>query len=337
MRKVIASFFAVCLVIPLIFSSLALISVLSWAFDRQFYINSLDNEQVYNAVLSDEVLDEIISNNLSLPAGIDTLAIREVIHSLITKDYLKDQMSAYVDDFFDYMQGKTTEFNPVIDLRPIKTALTGDKQEEFLTAILTAIPVCADGQIPGLGGEGQTLCKPQGVSDEVLIESFLAPAMPTILANMPDEVPIEAERPNLPSFFSFLPGTSIPAGSMLAGLFLAFVALSFWYITAMIASSSWRARLQWLGWMLVIPSGLIFLIGILLQGNIPVYWLNYGLQSASTGVAGMMDVNAIVQALTQSALPRISLSFLMVGSVSGAFALAFIIWGLVTPRKNTEN
>ena len=260
MRKLIAVLFTICLVFPLLLASLTAFSTISWALDRTFYIDTLDQDQVYQALLSDQTLDDILRNQIALPADADTQALNEVLRSVITQDYLKSQMDTFVNGFFDNLQGITLEFTPNIDLQPIKNALARDKQDEFLSALVTTLPTCAAGQTPGFG-EGQTPCKPQGISDELLVENYLKPALPQFLAQVPDEIQLggawqEWQTQNEWRFY--LPGMAGPAGVMLSVLFLAFIALCFWYITALIADSSWRVRLQWLGWMLLISALPVF-------------------------------------------------------------------------------
>lgn len=337
MRKLIAVIFSICLVIPLLFASQIAIGTASWILDEQFYVQALDDEKVYQAVLSDNVLDGILRSQLALPAETDTSGLRTIVRGILGEDYLKEQTSAIVSDFFDYLHGQTDQFIPVIDLQPVKSVLTSDKQEEFLSALVAVLPVCQAGQTPGFGGEGESACKPQGIDDGTLIENYLAPAMPAALAQIPDQVSLAGNWQNLVNrhpWGRFLPGMALPASTILGVLILAFLAVCFWYITALIADGSWRSRLQWLGWTLILPSALVFLLGILLQGNTPQYWLNYGLQYSNLQVqTGLASTQIILEALSTSALPRVSASFLMVGGICGGLALGLILWGLMTPRK----
>ncbi len=338
MRKLIAVLFTLCLVFPLLLASQTAISAASWALNEQFYIDALDNEDVYQALLSDEILDGILRSRLALPAEADTSELREILRSILDSAYLKEQTTAFVADLFDYLHGETTEFNPTLDLKPVKAALGGDKQAEFMAALVEILPVCQAGQTPGIGGEGQSACKPEGIPDEVLIENYIQPVLLPALEQIPDEVTLgqnwqrwQSQQP----WRRFLPGMAVPASLVLTVLSLAFLAVCAWYLTALISSANWRARLQWLGWMLLIPSGFVFLLGALLQGNTALYWLNYGMQRADFRFnASLSGLSVIIEALSASALPRISTSFLMVGGICGGLALGLIVWGLATPKKN---
>jgi len=337
MRKLIAVIFTICLVFPLLVASLTALSTISWALDRQFYTDALDNEAVYQALLSDASMDDILRSRLSLPPEADTTALNDVLRSVITQDYLKTQMSAIVNGFFDYVQGITRDFTPSIDLQPIKSALTADKQDEFLNALVAVLPACAAGQTPGFG-EGQTACKPQGISDELLIENFLKPALPQFLAQLPDEIPLagawqEWQAQN--EWRLYLPGMAGPAGVILSVLALSFLALCFWYLTALIADSSWRVRLQWLGWTLMVSALPVFILGLVSQSSSALYWAQYGLQQAHfSGLPSFLSSPSVLQAMTESILPRVANAFLAVGGVAGGLALGFIVWGMATSREN---
>ena len=335
MRKIIAFIFTICLVFPLLVASLTALSTISWALDRQFYTDALDQEAVYQALLSDATLDDILRSQLSLPPETDTTALNAVLRSVITQDYLKNQMSAIVNGFFDNVQGITQDFTPSIDLQPIKSALTGEKQDEFLAALVAVLPACTADQTPGFG-VGQTPCKPAGVSDDFLTENFLKPALPQFLAQLPDVIPLGEDWFGQQDWRVHLPGMAAPAGAMLAVLFLSFVAVCFWYITALIADSGWRVRLQWLGWTLMVSALPVFILGLVLQSSNALYWVQYGLQQAHfSGVPAFLNSPAVLQTLTASILPRVANAFLAVGGAAGGLALGFIVWGMLTPsRKN---
>lgn len=336
MRKLLALLLSICIVIPLVLASLTAAGTLSWALDRQFYMDALDQDAFYQALLSDQALDSILRSQLSLPVEADTQALDQVLRSVITQDYLKSQLSTFVNGLFDSLQGVSTEFNPSIDLQPIKTALSNEKQDEFLTALVAALPACQAGQTPGFG-EGQTPCKPQGISDEMLIDNFLKPALPQYMAQLPDEIAIGGvwqEWQDNGNWQVYLPGMAGPASAMLGVLFLSFVALCFWYLTALVADSSWRVRLQWLGWTLMISALPVFILGLVLHSNTALYWAQYGLQQAHFGgMPAYLTSPAVLQALTASILPRIAGAFLAVGGVAAGLALGFIVWGLATARE----
>jgi hypothetical protein len=338
LRKLIAFILTLSLAFPLLLASQLTVSTVSWALDRQFYIDALDNEDVYQAFLSEETLESIMRQYFVLPADVDVQPMVDVLDDVVTEDYLGEQVGELVNGFFDYLQGSTDDFDPMLDLSPVKEALGDEKQEEFLMALLAVLPVCGPEQVPSFDAEaGLSICKPQGVPEAMLIEGVLKPALPILLAQLPDEIPVgeafQQWQAQLP-WMRFLPGMAVPASIILTVLFLAFVAVSFWYIGGLIADDGWRGRLQWLGWSLMIPSMIVFAFGFLLQVDTWQYWLRYGLERAAVrGMPPVLSTTPIIGALVQSMLPRITISFLAVGGVCASLALGLILWGMLTPRK----
>lgn len=312
-------------------------SAATWMLNRQFYINALSNDQIYQVLLSDETIEYALRDYLSIPPETDTQGLEDVLQSVINEEYLKEQVGLAVNGLFDYLQGATEEFDPVLDLRPLKDELTEEKQDEFLNELVAVLPVCGPNETPGFGGEDGTSCKPQGMSDEDLITNYLEPALPQMLGYIPDELPLGEQWQrweNQQPWRRFLPGMALPAGLMLSIMVLAFIALCLWYLTAMIADGAWRGRLQWLGWTLLIPSLLTFLTGVLLQSNAPLFWLRYGLGRISLRrLPANLITPEIVRMLVEPVLPYITNAFLMIGGICVSIALGLIIWGLMTPRR----
>jgi hypothetical protein len=340
LRKFIALLLAVSLVFPLLLATQAVISVSSWALDRQFYMDALNKEQVYSALTSGPLFEKLIYSQLNLPAGVDTRELELIVKNALSADYMRGQMDAFIHSLFDYLQGKSDAFSPTLDIAPLKTALEGDQQDAFLTALVAALPNCEPGQSPGFGSENQTACKPSGVSDELLIEQVIKPALPGIIAAVPDEIQLEGylisfqETSNWRSFF---PGMAIPASMILGLLLLIFLGFCFWYITALIADSSWHNRLQWLGWMLLVPSALIFFIGFADQSGILDFWVRFGLERANFSAVPFGDLlGETLQVVAVSALPRITNAFKMVGGICGGLSAALIFWGIATPKRKPE-
>jgi hypothetical protein len=342
MRKLIAIIFSAILVIPLLLSTQALISVGSFALDRQFYIDTLDNENVYDTIISNTMIPRILRSGLSLPADADTAQLQSVLESILNREYFKSQINSFMDSLFGSLLGRREEFTPVIDLTSLKTSISGEKQLEFLTALAGAMPVCEPGQSPGFGGVGQSACKPEGIPDETLVVDYLQPILPLALAQIPDQMLLVENWEELQSYRnyrSFIPGMAVPASLLLSAILLALLSFSIWYITSLIADETWRVRLQWLGWTLMIPSALVFLIGLTAASNIPTYWINYGLDRAQFGINPFLGpgLREALREIIRGAVPRVSTGFLMVGGISGALALGLIFWGQMTPRQSLKS
>ncbi len=341
MRKFIAIILAVILVIPMLLAAQALASVSSFIMDRQFYIDTLDNEQVYETLISGTLIPGFLNNGLALPEGIDVTQLASVFESVLDQDYLRSQVSNFVGNAFDYIQGKQETFVPMVDLVPLKSALAGEKQNDFLLALAQSLPDCEPGQIPGIGGSEFSACKPQGVSIDALANDYLKPILPLTLAQIPDQVLLVENWEELQSYRnyqSFIPGMAVPASLLLSGIAFILIALSLWYLSALIADDAWRNRLQWLGWMLMIPSTVIFLTGVAAASNIPVFWANYGLDRANFNGLPFFGpgLREALRAIIRAAIPRVSTSFLMVGGISGALALGLIFWGLMTSKPTPK-
>lgn len=336
MRKFIAILFTIFLVFPLLLSAQATTSVTSWALDRQFYIDALDQPQVYAAFTSGRMIDTLLHDRLGLPPEADTSELEPVLKSVLTPDYMRDQFSVLINALFDYLQGKTDTFAPTLDVVSLKTALEGEQQDAFLNALVAALPTCAPGQTPGFGSEGQTACKPVGVPDDLLVEQVLKPALPGILSAVPDEIPLEGEFEEWQEsarWRTYLPGKAVPASIILGLLMLVSIAACVWYLTALISDSSWRVRLGWLGWTLLVPAVLIFMLGFASQSGISAYWVNYGLEHASLSNTPFgPELGETLRIVSLSALPRVANAFQIVGGISGALAIILIFWGIVTPR-----
>lgn len=341
MRKFFAIILAGILVIPMLLATQVLGSVSSFIMDRQFYIDTLDNDQVYETLISGTLIPGFLNNGLAISEGIDASQLASVFESVLDQDYLRSQVSSFVGNAFDYIQGKQETFVPMIDLMPLKSALAGEKQNEFLLAFAQSLPDCEPGQIPGIGGAEFTACKPEGVSIDALANDYLKPILPLTLAQIPDQVLLVENWEELQSYRnyrSFIPGMAVPASLLLSGIIFILAAFSLWYLTALIADDAWRTRLQWLGWMLMIPSVIIFLTGLAAASNIPVFWANYSLDRANFNGLPFFGpgLREALRAIIHAAIPRVSTSFLMVGGISGALALGLIFWGLMTSKLSSK-
>jgi len=337
MRKLIAFLLAIALVFPLILAAQVLGSVNTFVLDRDFYIKTLDSDQVYDSLLSDATIRGILGDYFLLPADTDYSQVVAVLRSVVTRDYLKEQTTVIVNGFFDYMQGRTESFAPVIDLLPIKSILAEEKLNEMLQAIAAILPVCEEGQVPGIDFKEQKACKPAGLSDEVLSQDYLKPVFPLILGMVPNEIPIGEKWDEMRVTRNWGPlttGMALPASLMLVTIFLVFIAASCWYLTALISDQTWRLRLLWLGWMLIIPSALVFIIGLAVLADIPNYWINLGIESATmSGVPLGIGLRESLNAVISGSLSRVANAFMMVGGISSTIGLGFIFWGLATPKK----
>ena len=338
MRKFFALIFTLLVVIPLILSALALVSTDNSILDRNFYIQALDNDAIYASLLSDNTIDSMVNEQIQFLPSDGISQIREVIQSVITRAYLQEQVSILANNLFDYLQGKTDSFEAVIDFSPIKTALANERSSDFLAALVAALPVCEPGVLPGIDSANQKACKPEGMDDEVLANIFLQPFLPVIIAQIPDKIPVGKNWESLITgrkWSPFASGKTLQAEILLATILVAFVALSFWYIAALIADDSWRVRLKWLGWSLLIPSAIVFLVGLAATSDISAYWINLGINRIPfASIVHPAIFIEPVRELIRSFFVQMANTYMTVGGISGSFGLGFVLWGLAFSRKS---
>lgn len=336
MRKILAFLIAVALVFPLILSAQALFSVESFVLDRDFYIEALDSDQVYESLLSDAMISDVLGKYLPIPPDADLTQIDAILKSVITREFFKEQIRILVNGLFDYLQGKTESFSPVINLAPVKTSLVDNNLDQLLAAFAAIMPICEPGQVPGIDSENQNACKPAGLNDDILVQEFLKLVFPMILAMVPNELPIGEKWDDIQvtrNWGPFVSGMALPASLMLIAIFLAFLAAGFWYIAAFIADESWRVRLLWLGWMLIIPSGLTLFTGLAVTADIPGYWVNLGIERASlNGIPVSPGIREVLRTVVSSSLTRVASTLMMVGGICSAAGLGFIFWGLAAKK-----
>ena len=67
MRKFLAAMFAFVLVFPLILAAQASISLISFALDRDFYIRAVDSQPVYDVIISERIISQLVFERLPLP------------------------------------------------------------------------------------------------------------------------------------------------------------------------------------------------------------------------------------------------------------------------------
>ena len=104
-----------------------------------------------------------------------------------------------------------------------------------------------------------------------------------------------------------------------------------WAVASLVSGT--LARAAWLGWMLLIPAVIVFLMSISTQGGLSAYWIRFGLERADlSGTPFGPGLRDTLETVALAALPRVASAFQMVSGISGAIALTLIFWGIATPR-----
>jgi len=335
MRKLLALFLVVVLVFPLALATLSVISVSAWALDRSFYEDLLSDTRLYEVLLSQD-LPNYFNRRLAreiddqLPAAALGKALREVV----TPEYLRGQTLRLVDDALDAIEGRDATLDLYLNIAPIKDVLRGEGGQRFARALASDLPPCAPGQELLASGSKIIRCRPSDVSVDRVVTD-IANQLPSYLEGLPDQIELNRNTINLRAEMRGAPVWLI-GGSVLdfAIVVLVFITGSFWFIAALIGSEDGRERLLWLGWSLIVPAALIFLIGLAINTDFSLGWVRFGLNEARfEGVEYSVEFRQALLDVSRIALNTIANGFLAAGAVAGAAAIALITWGLGTPSE----
>jgi hypothetical protein len=339
MRKLIAILLMLTLAIPLILAAQIAVSVNIFAFDRSFYLKGLNSSDIYNVITTDEKLNKILDENLPfIPT--DKSPLNNVIRSVFSPDYFNGQMSIFINGLFDYLEGDTHSFNPVLDLLPIKEKIYNEMQQEILTTFLDVIPVCPPEQLPFLDPENNTICKLEGLSDEVITELLLKPILPLIISMIPDQISIGGDWENILTIKRIgsidieLP---IPNGFLLITILISLAALISLYTIAALGCDAWQMRLQWMGWSLAISSVLIFGFGLALSTHLAGIWVESVFQHTILNTLSLDTIlREMLIAAVHNLIPMTANYFQKVSGLCGIFGLALIFWGYLSTKKSSQ-
>ncbi|MBI5666466.1 MAG: hypothetical protein HZC41_00540 [Chloroflexi bacterium] len=258
MRKLLALVLIVVVVAPLILVTLGFMAVDSWILDREFYVNALSNERLYQALLTDELPRqmnrEVLTEVDSLPAGALSAALRTVV----TPDYLRQQAVTNINSFFDYIEGRAPAPQLYLDVTPIKTQIAGEGRDSFARALAENLPVCTAGQEAVAPGGSVMRCRPADVTvGEAAAQ--IEDALPRLLETAPDRIPIgegvDVQNANWLINLTLRSQLNQAIGALLLISFLA------WLVAGLIAGNTWRERLFWMGGALLLPAIPAALVG----------------------------------------------------------------------------
>ncbi|HJW84425.1 MAG TPA: hypothetical protein VJ754_08975, partial [Anaerolineae bacterium] len=336
MRKLLALLLYIFIVFPLILATLVVASVSTWVLDREFYTDLLGDTRLYEVLLSEDLPNylnrRVVREADSLPAK----ALGDALREVVTPEYLRTQALNIVNDAFDFAEGRDYTLDLYLDAQPIKDALRSEGGTRFARVLAASLPTCASGQESLARGATLPRCLPSSISVDQAADMVVA-ALPAFLDKVPDRIqlsdrPIDMRRE--------LRGAEIWAG--LAGtnsltvaiVILVFISGSFWYISALLAGEDRRERLMWLGWMLIVPAILVFMIGLAVNTDVASGWVSYGLNQARfEGVEYSLAFRQALIDVARDALNTVASGFLAVGGVAGAIALALVVWGGSVPPE----
>lgn len=316
MRKLLALVLIVVIVAPLIAVTLGFLAVDSWILDREFYINALSNEQLYEAVLTEELPRqmnrEVLTEVDSLPAGALSAALRTVV----TPDYLRQQAVANTNSFFDYIEGRAPAPLLYLDIQPIKAQIAGDARPDFARALAENLPACTAGQDAVAPGGSVIRCIPTEMTvDQAAAQ--IEDALPRLLETAPNRIPI-GEGVNVQSADWFINLTLRSQLNRFIGALL-LASLLVWLVAGLIAGNTLRERLFWLGGALLLPAIPAALLGGAFLSAPAVNAIDVNLTGSlsysSTFEQAVMDVVRPALSATGGSLLGLGMALTLVGLI----------------------
>ena len=325
MRKFLALLLIAFVVAPLIASMIALLSIDSWILDRDFYVNALSDQRLYEGLLDEELPNRMNQQAIrevdSLPSGALSAALRTVV----TPDYMRDQAVTMTNELFDFFEGRAPAPQLSLDLQPIKQEIAGEGGPRFALALAENLPVCAASQEPVAPGGSVMRCRPEDVTvDEAAAQ--IEDALPRLLETAPNRIEL-GDPVNLRGTEWFF-GLSLRSQlNQVIGVLL-LVSLLAWVVAGLIAGNTMRERLIWWGFGLLLPALPCAIAGMALTGVVAGGIIQTGVRGATwEGVAYSEPFNrAIIEVITP-ALSATGNSLLGLGAVLTFVGVLFIIIG----------
>jgi hypothetical protein len=325
----------ILLVFPLLLVLIILAGVNRWVLDRDFYQELLSEPDFYEEALNEAVINWSSADLPDEFGGLPPDALNAGLRAVITPEYLQAAAADTVDQMFDVLEGSARSFNFVFDLTPIKEALEGEGAADFASAYVGELPACDAEEEPLPADAGLPSCRPLDVSEGELVGQ-VTEALPQVAERLPDELTVSRDV-RLPE----ISGIALQPGSvrtlMTTGLvILGIVAVLLWLMDAFIGATDVRSRFLWLGLTLLIPAGLVLLIGLgvnslTLEGVIRDSILRGpGVQNAQFATS--------VAATAINASEQVRTGFLIAGGIPTLVAVVLLIVGLtVRPTDRPRN
>lgn len=334
MRKVLAVVIIVIFTFPLLMATLTTAAVSTWVLDREIYEDIAANAKMWEALLSEDLPIYVNQRVVSKVDQVAVGALGNALRVVLTPEYLRTEAMRIVDDVFDMMEGRDYVVDIYLNLAPIKEAIAGDKRDEFANALAEFLPTCKAGEESKAPGGLLTRCIPTDKTVQQVAQEIYA-VLPQYVAKYPDKLyfgdgSLDMRREM--RWSETVIGLTARTGFALAIVILALMSATVWLLGAVIGGETWKSRLQWLGWSLLIPAGLVFLFGIMSTSEFTGGWVRMGLsetrfQGAEVSLAFQQTMWEAVRGL----LDRMAAGFFVAGGAGAGIALGLIIWGLAMP------
>jgi hypothetical protein len=334
MRRVPAILLVIIFAVPLLGAALLTISISTWVLDRSFYISIMDNDSLY------QIPDATSSATWwadSIPGfeGLDNKAVRQASREVLTPDYLRSQAVSVINQVFDLLQGRG---NPTvtIDLTPVKAALRGDQGRRFAQELAKDLPV--GGTVAGFAAKAKTLPRSRPASISVdQAAAIIRAGLPAFTSSIPDTVRVGDEYTFATWPFEHGTGINVLGLLILGDVILLLFGCGFWIAAAFVGGETKYERLQWLGWVLLVPAAGVFLVGLLTMTGVFSGWATWGIGQARLETAGFAPtfVTALMDSVRQ-AITRVGVGFIATGAVAAGAALGLLAWSWSIPSSERK-
>jgi hypothetical protein len=337
MRKALAIFFILVFVIPLVTAALLILPVRAWILDRNFYAQAFSGEHLSTLIQNSPGFPLKLEMPIQLSqATLDSLYA--VIKKTITPQYLDSQVKPLIDSALNLLEGKSRVLDLKLDLKPIKSSILAEKRDEIIQLISQSIPVCPASQ-KSPSQKNVDICRPASISVETFNQTYIAIALTQVVQFLPDNYSFQTPQ-NLPIeriFFwtALFPGLTLPNFLTLASVIIGLLALLFWFLSALIADSSWSTRLKWLGGALIIPAFIVLGVAALVQFVNTASLVNLGLNSLGQ-VQLSPELKTSLAGVFHSLASQVAAPFFISGGIALGSAIVLIALGAFTKPKKVE-
>jgi hypothetical protein len=332
MRKLVALFIMICVFFPLAVTVLSLVSIRPWVLDRSFYERLVSDERIYEAAFIGEVpvrFNRTVFNDVN---QIPPEALHVALRTVVTPEYMREQAVSTVNQFFDFIEGRSTNAEITLDISFLKAAIAGEHRVQFANALAGALPPCAVGQEPIAPNGRLVRC----IAPDTLVNEAaeqVAGALPAAVENTPDHIVINDPVAFGQSWRSmdWFVGTAVRFGLNASIVTMLLLLIVVGLVGAYLGGDDKREQLQWFGTALLVPSVLFMLMGLAL--TLP--WVAEAMYNVNWG--GVDYSEAFQQAMISLAAyvtKQMGGGFLLSGTVSSVIALWLLIWSWnMTPSQ----
>lgn len=331
MRGCLGFFMYILLTFPIVLGSLFAVAAVQWVLDRDFYGDILTDDALFDAFYSDAFPRSFTEDAFSMefnPEEQSNLALASALREIVPQDYLTAEIRGFVDEFFDFLEGRTDKFDFQLNLVPVRENLIGEPGGRFADALVASLPECSPGEQQTYGDSEVLSCIPQGVSEQEAAQAIRA-VLPDVAADLPALLSLQDE-PILrdfdwPEFSASDVRSAVSNGALiLAGSML--------FITALIGGGLRPRRLLlWIGLMLVLPALIVLASGQGINSDGLEQEIRVEILQSEDGVRQSEVFDIALADTIVDAIKRIGNSFVQVGGIALVIAIVLTLAGFLMP------